>query len=229
MDPSGLKKLERFFKGFPVQARQATAGILNSLAFTTRKYDIENIKSDMIVRNRKFVEGSLRVQMTKSIDINHQIAYAGSIRRPRFTGWEEQQTGKPPARKRSISIAARGGTKTNRVKTRARLRSGNKFYKPEQFQGKSSQQRFYFMMRVLGRRGGGEFLLTQAIQTKRGQLAPGLYNLKGKKITRFQKFDRDIKIRRHAWRSQSISKLHARNDIDKIWGQQVERIVDKYK
>lgn len=229
MDPAGLKKLEKFFKKFPVQARQASAGVLNSLAFTTRKYDIKNINRDMIVRNKRFVESSLRVQTTKPRDIDHQVAYAGSINRPRFTGWKEQQKGTPPKRKRSITTAARGGSKTGRMKARAKLRGGNKFYKPEQFQGKSLQQRFQFMMRVMNTRGGGEFLISQAIRTKRGSLTPGLYNLKGHRITRYQKFDRDIKIRRNPWRSQSIRMLHARNDINKIWGQQVNRIVNKYK
>jgi len=229
MDPAGLKKLDRFFKGFPNEAKKATAGILNSLAFQARKYQIESISANMVIRNRRFIESSLRVETTRALPINQQVAYAGSINRPRFTGWEEQQTGKPPKRKRSITLHARGGSKAGQVRRKARLRSGNKFYKPEQFQGKNIKQRFQFMMRVLGSRGGGEFLLTQNIPTKRGHLKRGLYSLKKHKIIKLQDFDKEYKIRRLPWATMAMTKLHRRNDIKRIWGQQLQRAVDKYR
>ena len=229
IDSQDLKKLDRFFKGFPKEMRQATAGILNSLAFQTRKNDIQIISANMIIRNRRFLESSLRVKTTPPRRIEEQVAYAYSMERPRFTGWKEQQKGTPPKRKRSITKYARGGDMHKQVRHKARLKSGNKFYRPEQYQGKTYQQRFYFMMRVLGSRGGGEFLLLKKIATKRGMLGRGLYVLKGHQIKKLQDFERSFNVRRDMWRSQSLSKLHSNNDIQRIWKEQLNRIINKHK
>ena len=58
------------------------------------------------------------------------------------------------------------------------MKPAAKIYKPEQFQGTSYNKQFYFMMRVLGSRGGGQFYIDHTIKTKRGQLHAGLYLMK---------------------------------------------------
>lgn len=228
MDKRDLRKLQKFQKNAPREFRKATAGVLNSLAFSTRKLDIQNIDRSMIVRNRRFVEGSLKVDKARSGPIESQVATEGSINRPRFTGWVEQQTGKAPKKKRTATIHSRGGSKRRQMLQKARLKSGNQFYKPEQFQGKSLQQRFYFMMRVLGSRGGGEFLLSEKILTKRGALGRGLYNLKKSKISRLQSFESATRPKRIRWHTQSLRQLYNNNDMRKVWKNNINRVVRKY-
>ncbi len=146
-DLSDLKRLERFFKKMPELIRPATANFLNSLAFQTRDNDVKNITSMMIIRDMKFMEKSLIVQKTKSVRIEQQIAYAGSTKRPRFTGWQEQETGATTPKKRSPTKYARGGNVRSVVGAKYRYHKIGKLARPEQFQGKNIQQRFMFMMR----------------------------------------------------------------------------------
>jgi len=228
MDKRDLRKLQRFQKNAPREFRKATAGVLNSLAFSTKKLDEENIDNSMIVRNRRFVNSSLRVEKARSGPIESQIATEGSINRPRFTGWVEQQKGTAPKKKRTSTLASRKGSKRRQMLARARLKSGNQFYKPEQFQGRSLQQRFYFMMRVLGSRGGGEFLLDTDIPTKRGALTAGLYNLKKSRISRLQSFKGGKNPKRDNWHTRSLMQLNRRNDIKYIWQDNLNRVVRKY-
>ena len=227
MDKTDLKKLEKFMHDAPREFRQASAGVLNSLAFATRKNDIKNIRDSMIIRNRRFVESSLRVDKARSAPIDKQIALAYSIHRQRFSGWEEQQEGGRQV-KRTNTLAARKGNKRATMISKARLKPDNKVYRPEQFQGKSLKQRFQFMMRVLGSRGGGEFKLTSSIPTKRGILARGLYQLKNSKITKFQSF-KHATVKRNPWRTKSLRQLNYSTDIARVWNESIHRVVNRYK
>ena len=118
-------------KESPREFQAASAGVLSSLAFTTRKNDIKNLDRNMIIRRPKFLSRSLNVQKAKRGPIERQIAIVGSVRRKGFSGWIEQETGKAPEKKRGVSIHARRGSRSNVMKKRARLRPGNKFYKPD--------------------------------------------------------------------------------------------------
>jgi hypothetical protein len=228
IDKSGLKKLEQFFKDSPQLLRPVTANVLTSLAFNARKQYISSINQSMIVRNRRFVESSLRVQKARSGKIESQIAYSGSIERPRFTGWEEQQTGKQPKKKRAITLAGRRGSKRNIAISKARLKSSNRFYKPQQFSGNTLHSKFMFMMRVLSNRGGGEFIIDRSLTTRKGQLKKGLYQLRGHKINKFQTFDVN-KTTRIPWMLTANRKLRFSTDIVKVYNDGIKHIIARYK
>lgn len=228
LDDRDYKKLTKFFRKAPKLLKPVTANVLNSLAFKTREYDIKNLSSNMIIRNERFLKSSLRVKTAKSSsDINKQISTVGSIKRPRFTGWEEQQTGKPAKKKRSVTLAARKGNKRKQVAPKYRLKSRNKFYRPQQFQGKSLQQQFYFMLRVLGSRGGGEFLVNNNIALKRGVLRKGLYSFRKGRITKLQDLTKGPRVKRLQWRTMSIKQLQKKNDIKKIWEKSLKFIISR--
>jgi hypothetical protein len=226
MDNTQLRRLQKTFKQSPKLLRPVTANVINSLAFDAKKQYFREIDRNMIVRNRKFVESSLQVQKARSGPIEKQIALSGSVNRPRFTGWQEQQEGKPSKTKRAITTAGRGGNKRNISKTKARLRSGNKFYKPEQFSGRDLKGRFMFMMRVLNTRGGGEFIISSAIPTRRGILKPGLYSLRKHKITRFQTFNVD-KSKRITWMINANKALKFSTNIAKKYEDGLKRVLAK--
>jgi hypothetical protein len=230
MDPIGLKKLERFFKGFPREMRQASAGILNSLAFQTRKYDIENISADMVIRDPKFTRDSLKVQTTAPRRIEEQVAYAGSINRPRFTGWKEAETGATSAtKKRGTTRAARGGNKHAIMRREARMRGTGKFKNVDNYRGHTREIRFHTMLSGFIRRGGGgAFILSKTIQTKHGHLPRGLWFFGNHKLQLLQYFGVEHMPKKIHWSRKSIVKLHERNDIQKIYTRQLERIIAKY-
>jgi hypothetical protein len=224
MDNTQLRRLQKTFKQSPKLLRPVTANVINSLAFDAKKQYFREIDRNMIVRNRRFVESSLQVQKSRSGPIEKQIALSGSVNRPRFTGWQEQQEGKPSKTKRAITTAGRGGNKRNISKSKARLRSGNKFYKPEQFTGRDLKGRFMFMMRVLNTRGGGEFIISSAIPTRRGTLKPGLYSLRKHKITRFQTFNVD-KSKRITWMTNANKALKFSTDLTKKYKEGLKRVL----
>jgi hypothetical protein len=229
MSRGDLRKLERFFKESPRYFQRATANVLTSLAFKTRELDIENLNRSMVIRDQRFLRNNLKVQPARSGRIESQVAIAYSVRRPRFTGWKEQQDGSTPEKKRGTTLAARGGNVRGKMQSRARLKSGNKFYKPEQFQGRDLKSRFQFMMRVMGTRGGGEFIITNPVPTKAGAIGKGLYRLRNSKITRLQTFDSNRRPKRIPWRTQSLQSLKTRNDMGTIWRESIKRVLQRYK
>jgi hypothetical protein len=228
IDKSGLKKLEQFFKDSPQLLKPVTANVLTSLAFNARKQYVRSINQSMIIRNRKFVESSLRVQKARSGKIENQIALSGSIERPRFSGWQEQQTGKTSKKKRAITLAGRRGNKRNIAISKARLKSSNKFYKPQQFSGNTLHSKFMFMLRVLTSRGGGEFIITTPIKTRKGQLKTGLYQIKGHKLNKFQAFDAN-KATHIPWMTTANRKLKFSTDLTKLYNNGIKHIIARYK
>ncbi len=229
IDLRDLRKLERFFRQAPQLIKPVTANILTSLAFKTREYDIQNLSASMIIRNPGFMRASLKVDKSPITNIQNQVARAYSINRPNFTGWEEQETGKQSPKGRAGTIHARKGNIRNTMMARARFKKENKFYRPSQFQGKTRQQSFYFMMRVLGTRGTSEFLLTEDMPLKNGVLNKGLYELRNHRIRRLQKLSGIRQPRRNPWRTASLRSLQVRNDIAKIWPESLKRILARYK
>jgi len=210
----------------PRELPRATANVLNGLAFEARKTDIDILKQNLIIRNPRFLESSIQVQKARPGRIEQQIAYTGSVKRERFTGWQEQEHGDVP-RRHTASIKARGSKKRGKIKTRARFLSKNKFWKPEQFQGKNLQQRFYFMMRVLGSRGGQQaFILSQKIPTKSGALGRGLYILAGHKISRMRE-RQDKHTQRLPWNEMMIRTLGQRQSVRRLWYSELIKITQR--
>lgn len=231
IDDRDLKKFEKRLKNAPSGSLPgAVRGVLNALADQKRSLDAQEIAGSMVIRNRRFVESSLRTSPARGSSINGMIASAYSIKRPRFSGWEEQQTGQPPERKRAATIAARSGNIRSIVKGHARLKTSNKFYKPQQFYTRNFKSSFMLMMRVLGSRGGGEFILDENIPTKRGALGRGLWSFRNHKITRLQDFAPATRPHANRWSTRALDRLK-RDDhiVRRIWSREIERAWRGYK
>lgn len=230
IDDRDLRKLQGFFKKMPHELPRATANVLNGLAFEARKTDIDILKQNLIIRNPKFLESSIQVQKARPGRIEQQIALVGSIHRSgsAFTGWEEQETGEA-AKQKPASIAARGGSKRGVIKPHARFRPGRKRWRPEQFQGRNLRQRFQFMMRVLGSRGGQQaFYLSSRIPTKAGGIGPGLFGLAKHRIMKLRMLETK-RINRLPWNERMIHTLQQRNAVSRLWGRELGRLKELYK
>jgi hypothetical protein len=220
LDMRDLLRLRKFYKNAPRQFARATAGVLNNMAFGARKSQIREIHSSMTVRNSRFVQSKIRVTKARGIlPISNQESTSGSVTGSRFTGWEEQETGKKSKLKRSFTQAARGGNFKSQVKPKARLRAKNKFYRPGQFKGRNQKARFMFMMRVLATRGGGDFITDK----KQGKLTRGLYRFKGGKIMRLQNFEESTQPGRNKWNKRAVDKYLRRANLRRIWTAQLQR------
>lgn len=79
VDMQQLKELERDLKTFARRAYPfATKSTINGAAFTTQKVARRDINVKMITRN-KFTEQSVRVEQTRTLNVNSQAAVVGSI------------------------------------------------------------------------------------------------------------------------------------------------------
>lgn len=79
IDQKQIKQLERDLKTFKRRALPfATKATVNGAAFATQKTARRDINVKMITRNR-FTEQSVRVEQTRTLKINQQIAVVGSI------------------------------------------------------------------------------------------------------------------------------------------------------
>lgn len=229
IDKTALQRHAKLMRESPKQFAYAAAGVMNTMAFQTRTNDIKNLSSTMIIRDPRFLTNSLRVDKAKgNRSIALMEAHVYSVKRDRFTGWEEQETGKQKQRKRAGTLAARGGNKSAKMKNTARFKSANKFYRPSQFHAKTEKSQFMAMIRVMATRGGGEFLLDNNIATKRGHLNKGLYSFKKNRITRLQKLEGIGKTKHTGWRTHSINQLNS-IDFGKVWSDNVDHVLSNWK
>lgn len=213
IDDRDLKKFSQLIgKDMPKAFPKIVASYLNTMAFEQRTANKKNLEQKLTIRDQRFLNNSLRVEKTKPVSINQQIAISGSIRWQEGTGWEEQQTGKRPDRKHAITTSARGGNYKSKTLPKYRLNKANPV-KPQQY-----RNNFQFMMRVLGSRGGGQFYLDNKIKTKNGQLVAGLWLLIkksgrktiGGKLVLLQKKDKSQNIRRVKWENDRFEFIKKR-------------------
>lgn len=230
LNKKDLRTLKRFFKESPVRFRQATAGVLNSLAFSTRKYDIENIEKSMTVRNKRFVQSSIRVDKARSGSIESQVAYTYSIQKGNFTGWAEQQLNTRTQQKKQFTDTGRGGSPRRRVPAKYRMKKGKKFLRsstitPSINKFKDEYHRTVIFMAMMRRRKKEPFYIDYPI----GKMKRGLYIVEKGQIKRIAKTE-DIKNpKRIRWRTQSITKLKSKNDIRTIWQDNIDRAIKNAK
>ena len=223
MDDRELKKWTKFMKQAPKLVKRAVAGTLNTFAFETRKKALHIIMTNMTVRARKFVEGSMRVDKAKAgQSINQQHSVVGSIKRPRFTGWEEQQTGKKTKRNRVATALARGGNMSGKVKPSARMKQSNTFQSPDDYPGTTKHNRAVVMLQVLFRKRSRKAFIIKGHRT----LKRGLYKIKQKKLRMLQSFEsKNTQPKRVRWMTGAVKAFKRSADIGKIWEKNVKRVL----
>jgi len=100
LDDSEIKAFERKLARVNKKAiPYATRSTINTLAFSTMKTAKLNARVNMIMRN-KWTEQSIRVNPTKSLNINHQYAAVGSV----AAYMEDQEFGAVKKRKGSKGV-----------------------------------------------------------------------------------------------------------------------------
>lgn len=226
LDQKDLKKLIKLAEKAPTIFRRASAGVLTDMAFATRLINKKQIRKTMTIRNSAFVSSALKVdKATTSKSISHQVATVGSIRKPRFSGWEEQETGKATHRERVASLAARGGSKGKTIRPSARLKSGKDFRKPHEFRGRNYGFKVRTMLNVFSSRKKLERFY---MDRKYKGLSRGLYVIKRGKISKLQDADSSkLQPRRNRWMKHSLASLSRSFDVKHSWKKQLDRHLPK--
>ena len=208
----------------PMMYARAGVNLTNTLAFTLRPEMLKEIQTSMTIRSPGFVRGSLRI---KKASFKNRIAEVGSIKRDRFTGWEEQETGKPDKRDRRQTLTARRGNMKHRVAPRMRLKPGRaRLARPSDQGLRDVSSDVPIFLQILNRKKHRALFY---IPVRYKKLPRGIYIFKAKKIRRVQILDAKTKsISRNRWMTRSIRKIDQRL-VEKDWTKAVEFQISRNK
>jgi hypothetical protein len=227
LDIRDLIKLRKFYKRAPHLFARATASMLNSFAFGTRKEAIKTVKQKMNVRNDRFVNSRMRVEKARGSNILQQEAVAGSIESPRFSGWEEQELGTKTQRSRVANVLARGGDFNRQIKPSLRLKPSRDFQDANDYPGKDESTRTAAMINSakLGKLRR-PFIIGKKLKGKLRTLKAGLYRVRRKKLERLQSFEpRNPQPKRIRWMTIARKEYFKKTNIKHLWGRTLERIL----
>ncbi len=230
-----LWRLKKFFEQSPKQFGFAARNVINELALTSRREALGIIERQMTVRNARFTRSTLWADLQRgNPPLRNVQSSVGAIRRPRFTGWVEQELGKRGTRKRQPTLAARMGTETRQMFAGARMKPGRQIPSPKQrtrsnwtFGDTPQFSRAQVMIITLARQGyRGPFIIEDHPDFPRG-----MYRFKGKKggrrrIRLLQMFSvRKPRPRRVKWLSGGTDRAMA--DGRELWGRAVRRALPR--
>lgn len=211
-----LVNLRRFYKRAPKKFQRVTANVLNSFAFGVKKELPGVIDDFMTVRSAGFVRGSFKVEKSKSnIPLRSQESIVGSINRDRFTGWEEQQTGKRRKKTRVGTLLSRGGSEKKRIFGAARMRSGKTFRTIKRKKG-------IHLMNAVKRKK----IRTPFIITGNKAFRSGLYKVVRGKIKRLQVFDsKRAQPNKIDWMGFARKRYFSSNPVRKTWAKSIKHVL----
>lgn len=215
-----ILRLRKLVKQYPQKMRAVTAKILNDLAFHTRKEALKILENKLLIKQKNFISKIILVKKTTaSKPMNDQKSTVGSIRRPRFSGFEEQELGTKTKRTRVASLYGRGGIKRAVIKGTYRLR--RTFPTPSNFKGIDSSHRTTVMLASLSR----QKYKKPFIITKHKKFRPGLYRFLRKKIVPLQHFKpRRLQPQRLRWLSMAYEKTYQNIGIGGLWLRALKKI-----
>lgn len=225
---------KRMQKRAPKLYSQAAAHVLNSAAFGTRKLALRELKAQSIVRNERFISGSMRVEKARRgapMDMNRSIV--GSIKRDNFSGWREQEGGQQTKRDYLAKPAARRGNMRKQIGRLARLRNTGRFPQPKDFRGRNTVSRAYKMIHILSRSGFTHPFLIFGLENTRKRMPPGLYRFgagkyPNRKIKLLQRFKSPGSTKRNPWMAPAREKYIKYVNLRTVWGRAVERELKRF-
>lgn len=228
VEQKNLIDLIKFYQAAPRKFGVASGMLLNNLAFGTRKEAIEMINRHMTVRSKAFVQRNIIVnKATFAAAMMSQKSEVGSIERPRFSGWIEQETGKATDRTRAFLLEARRGQKKKRAMPSARLKPSFKPLKPEDMGEasayiKNDHHRAQVLLMWTWRNKWRKPFIIHGHK----KIKTGLYKWKGSKLRKLQTFKpRRRQPKKFQWMLLSRNRYLFKTDIGKLWAQALDRVI----
>jgi len=222
-----IKDLIKFYRNAPSQFMYAARGVLTTQAYIAREEQIQEIQSSMTVRNTRFVQSKVRYQKARGNKLDNIYSLSGSVHGPRFSGWEEQETGVRTDRTRTQSLSSRGDDWDKQVRGTARMKPTNRFLDVEsEGQGSTYEQKISSVLAGM-RRGTikkRNFLIRRRMGGRLRTLRTGLYGMKRRLIYRYQTFKpQRVQPKRNQWHSRAISQTMRRINLRQEWTKQITR------
>jgi len=223
LDLGDLLKLRKFMKRAPKQFNRVAIGVLNTAAFGTRKQALKTLRSGLVIRNDKFMTGSVRVEKAKTTEkLNRAEAVVGSIKRNRFSGWIEQQTGQVSKKTRTSTLFGRGGQQSGALPVGSRLKRKS-IISPDKYSGRTPENRVTKMINDLKRRGYSRSFIVKGSR----KFKSGLYKIKSKrKIAAVQRFSsRPIKPKRLEWLTTGRRNYLKSTPLRELWARNIGHVL----
>jgi len=232
------KKYAKTMRKANKHIRPAIAKTLNKQAMDMKfEHMPAALQSAFTIRDERFMNRQLAfIKTSETIEPNSMVAVAGSVEvkgknGPSFTGWEEQQLGKPSEKNRVATEAARTGKSfKKKMKAGAKLRSGGTFRKTTDYKARSKAHAMFLMLRE-SRRQRLNFIVKKndGRPCKMSTLEPGLYGWAGKRLLRLQTFDKPYKPDKKDWLGNSIKRLVSKQGgFETMFFKRLERMVAEY-
>jgi len=241
VDQKDLENLLRAFLEAPNKTRYVASQVLNLAAFGVRKGIPSTLDRVMTTRAKSLHRKALwatKASKTDSFLAMHSTV--GSLNIERFSGWMEQEKGKPDPRKRRAALLARAKTPAKAIMQAARLRKGKDIEKPTEHPGANPNQRAIAMMQALSWRKykkpfivfghnklrDGLYKFEGSSKYKKKMRAGGqVRKMRSQKIRVLQMFGRSSQsIRKRPWMSPSVAKYFKTKD----WTQPMEKLLLKH-
>jgi hypothetical protein len=223
IEAGDLLRLRKFAKNAPAQFERVAIGVLNAAAFGTRTNALRELSSGLIIRNKAFLKRSVIVQKANTRStLARAEATTGSVKRDRFTGWLEQQTGQASEKTRTSTIFGRGLNPFRVLALGNRLRRQN-ILNPDKFPGGTANQRSIAMINMLKRRNYTRtFIIKGNNKFKRG-----LYKFDSRrKVRAVQRFNNSpIKPKRLPWLTNARDKWLSSNPMRDVWAKNIKFVL----
>ena len=243
------REIDRYAKHLETMKRStlhvAFRMMMNNMAFAVRKEVLEYIPRVMIVRNKRFLSSTIRVDKARS---GTDVAILYQQSRARYGGLREQEFGGVMGRQ-SATMAARGKNKSKQMQKKSRLMPG-KILSPDDITitgQKSDAHKAYVFLLMLQRKtamighhkGAFIFPKTKGFKgglMKLGKLAKRKQDIRRRKDTRSRKvvtlqtFDKGKKrVKRSKWMKPSIDKYLRRADATLEWRKVMRLLISRNK
>jgi hypothetical protein len=215
-----IRRLRKWNKKAPKQFTRGAAGVLNDFAFGVKNKSNKVLNKKMVIRNSRFVSSSLRVQKTRGNDFNSLSSETGSIKRPRFSGWAEQELGKRSTRTKTATPFGRSGSKKGILKPSFRMKPGARFPKPSDFKGESPNKKVNTMLRTMRRKSSRPFIIKGSDRFK-----SGLYKFQNRKVIAIQRFKNRKQPKRVKWHTQAKAEYFRSVKPRDVWARNIRRIL----
>lgn len=242
LDDRELKQLLKFYKNAPKQFLAASAGMLNTFAFGVRDNAHQELKNKLTIRADGFVKSSIRVQKTRIVPLANQEAITGSVIRPRFSGWIEQETGEPGSAKYLSTKSARNHNYKNVINAKSRVHPNQEFLNIDNMQsrlknfgktkgrniGRSKAQRTVAMMESLRK---GYIKKGSVVKVKESgglKYKHATYAFKRGRLFIQREFVKPAKTKKNPWMQPARDKYFKQVNLQNLWAHQINRVL-KFK
>lgn len=216
-DTKDFKPYLKTMKSMPKIIRPAIGRALNRQAADMKFEHIPAaLSASMTIRDPRFMNRQIAYNAAKyNVDPRHNFSEVGSFATDRFSGWEEQQTGKDPKSKKVATQAARTGQSfQKKIKRGARMDQKNNFVKPTDFMGSkkvhSKAQAMFFMLRE-ARHSKRPFIVPHDFSNVNGiKMEAGVYGWIGSKLMRLQTFNKRYNPKTIDWLGMAVNMLYSK-------------------